>query len=81
MLFHGELYQKVNIILFDHAVTAHSHIIDVPCRYLIALILFLRLIQEVNIFAPKWRELQFGRFLKNGTRLHLLFQCLLYLEF
>ncbi|KAL0006825.1 hypothetical protein SO802_008327 [Lithocarpus litseifolius] len=35
-------------------------------QYLIALILFLRLIQEVNIFAPKLRELQFGRFLKNG---------------
>ncbi|KAM4072935.1 hypothetical protein ACB094_11G177300 [Castanea mollissima] len=34
---------------------------------LIALILFLRLIQEVNIFAPKLRELQFGRFLKNES--------------
>uniref|UniRef100_A0A2N9I189 Protein DETOXIFICATION n=1 Tax=Fagus sylvatica TaxID=28930 RepID=A0A2N9I189_FAGSY len=33
---------------------------------LIALILFFRLIQEVNFLSPRMAELQFGRFIKNG---------------
>jgi hypothetical protein len=42
--------------------------VDVPSRYLISLILFLRLIREVNLLAPRFKELQFGRFIKNGKR-------------
>ncbi|XP_040994592.1 protein DETOXIFICATION 43-like isoform X2 [Juglans microcarpa x Juglans regia] len=35
-------------------------------QYLIALILFLRLMQQVNLLAPSVKELQFGRFIKTG---------------
>ncbi|XP_062173806.1 protein DETOXIFICATION 43-like [Alnus glutinosa] len=42
---------------------AISHAIS---QYLISLILFLRLIREVNLLAPRFKELQFGRFIKNG---------------
>jgi hypothetical protein len=48
--------------------------VDVPSRYLISLILFLRLIREVNLLAPSFKELQFGRFIKNGKRVILLHQ-------
>lgn len=36
------------------------------CRYLIALILFWRLMGQVNLLPPSIKHLQFSRFLKNG---------------
>ena len=35
-------------------------------RYLITLILFLRMMKLVNLLPPSMKDLQFSRFLKNG---------------
>lgn len=51
-----------------------SNMVDVPSRYLISLILFLRLIREVNLLAPSFKELQFGRFIKNSKSVNPLHQ-------
>ncbi|XP_022147762.1 protein DETOXIFICATION 43 [Momordica charantia] len=42
---------------------AAAHVIS---QYLIVLILFWRLVQKVNLMPPSLKDLQFGRFLKNG---------------
>ncbi|KAB1224747.1 MATE efflux family protein FRD3 [Morella rubra] len=52
------------VLRFGVRGAAISHAIS---QYTIALILFLRLMQEVNLLAPGVKQLQFGRFLKNGA--------------
>lgn len=39
-----------------------------PFRYFIVTILFWRLVQKVNLMPPSLKDLQFGRFLKNGKK-------------
>lgn len=36
------------------------------CRYLILVILFWKLMKQVDLVPPSMKTLQFGRFLKNG---------------
>lgn len=42
---------------------AAAHVLS---QYFIVLVLFWRLVQKVNLMPPSLRDLQFGRFLKNG---------------
>ncbi|XVF73634.1 hypothetical protein PTKIN_Ptkin12aG0217800 [Pterospermum kingtungense] len=45
---------------------AIAHVLS---QYLISLILFWRLMKQVNLLPPNMKDLQFGRFLKNGILL------------
>ncbi|XP_058072427.1 protein DETOXIFICATION 42-like [Magnolia sinica] len=45
---------------------AIAHVVS---QYLISLILLLRLMQKVEVLPPSFKELQFSRFLKNGSLL------------
>lgn len=42
------------------------------CRYLISLILLWRLLRHVDVLPPNLKDLQFGRFLKNGLVLNFV---------
>ncbi|XVE61170.1 hypothetical protein DITRI_Ditri06bG0018200 [Diplodiscus trichospermus] len=45
---------------------AIAHILS---QYLVVLILFWRLVDEVDLLPPRFKDLEFGRFLKNGFQL------------
>lgn len=49
-----------------HMGVSGAAIAHVVSQYLISVILFWRLIQEVDLLSPSIKGLQFGRFLKNG---------------
>ncbi|GLT84183.1 hypothetical protein SLE2022_024300 [Rubroshorea leprosula] len=58
------------ILIFSlHLGVAGAAIAHVLSQYLIALILLCRLVKEVNLLPPRMKDLQFGRFLKNGFML------------
>ncbi|GLU00260.1 hypothetical protein SLE2022_176400 [Rubroshorea leprosula] len=57
------------LIFVLHLGVTGAAIAHVLSQYLISLILLCRLVKEVNLLPPKMKDLQFGRFLKNGFML------------
>ncbi|GLT60728.1 hypothetical protein SLA2020_334830 [Shorea laevis] len=57
------------LIFVLHLGVTGAAIAHVVSQYLISLILLCRLVKEVNLLPPKMKDLQFGRFLKNGFML------------
>ncbi|KAK4756672.1 hypothetical protein SAY87_006799 [Trapa incisa] len=54
------------LIFACHLGISGAAIAHVLSQYLISLILFLRLVKEVDLLPPSIKDLQFSRFLKNG---------------
>ncbi|GKU88654.1 hypothetical protein SLEP1_g2891 [Rubroshorea leprosula] len=57
------------LIFVLHLGVTGAAIAHVVSQYLISLILLCRLVKEVNLLPPMMKDLQFGRFLKNGFML------------
>ncbi|GLU20242.1 hypothetical protein SLE2022_364520 [Rubroshorea leprosula] len=58
------------ILIFAlHLGVSGAAIAHAVSQYLISLILLCRLVKEVNLLPPRMKDLQFGRFLKNGFML------------
>ncbi|KAJ8492686.1 hypothetical protein OPV22_014407 [Ensete ventricosum] len=62
------ILDPIFIFMFQLGVSgaAIAHVIS---QYLIALILLWRLLRQVDVLPPSFKDLQFGRFLKNGLLL------------
>ena len=71
---HCTRYIAVSVMLYVDSTTSRAfsgycfYIYFLFCRYLIALILFWRLMGQVDLLPPSIKHLQFSRFLKNGKR-------------
>ncbi|KAL9268816.1 DETOXIFICATION 42-like protein [Drosera capensis] len=64
------ILDPILIFIFNMGVSGAA-IAHVVSQYINSLLLMWRLMQEVNILPPHMRDLQFGRFLKNGFLLLL----------